>query len=68
MLCLDIYIQGLGIELAPISNPPDFDIDIVAPEFWCLDVHRIDIWNLHERANCKACLDGQCVHWNWLLS
>ena len=65
-LCLDVDIQGHGIELAPISNLLDFDIDI-EPEFSCLDVHRIATWNLDERLNSKTCLDGHSLHWNCTL-
>ena len=65
-LRLDVDIQGHGIELAPISNLSDFDIDI-EPEFCCLDVHDIDIWNSHERLNSEACLDGHSLHWNCTL-
>ena len=65
-LDVDVDIQGHGIELAPISNLLDFDIDIEL-EFCCLDVHDIDIWNLHERLNSEACLDGHSLHWNCTL-
>ena len=66
MLCLDVDIEGHGIELAPISNLLDFDIDIEL-EFSCLDVHRIATWNLDERLNSEACLDGHSLHWNCLF-
>ena len=64
-LDVDVDIQGHGIELAPISNLLDFDIDI-EHEFCCLDVQRIDPWNSHERLNSEACLDGHSLHWNCL--
>ena len=63
MLCLDVDIQGHGIELAAISNLPDFDIDI-EPELCCLDVHEIDIWNSHEGLNSETCLDDHSLYWN----
>ena len=62
-LCLDVDIQGHGIELTPISNLLDFDIDI-EHELCCLDVHRISTWNSTERLNYEACLDGHSIHWN----
>ena len=64
MLCLDVDIQGHGIELGSISNLADFDIDI-EPKFCCLDVQIIHTWNLHERLNSEACLDGHSLHWNY---
>ena len=65
-LCLDVDIQGHGIELAPISNLSDFDIDIES-KFYCLDVHEIDAWNSHKGLNSEACLDGHSLHWNCLF-
>ena len=66
MLCLDVDIEGHGIELAPISNLLDFDIDIES-EFYCLDVHGIDTCNSHKVLNSQACLDGHSLHWNCTL-
>ena len=58
MLCLDVDIQGLGIELAPISNLPDFDIDIDP---------NSGVWMLTELTS-GICMRGAIAKLVWMAS